>query len=114
MNWDPRVSKKIFNLFDRMWFKGSVKRYVLDWVNLGLDYDEQNFQFRFNPRHPVAVLKFRKHLWVICLPGKRREKQGQILYHKRFSRDGPDFEACQWSPTTSLMLAALPTAAGIR
>ena len=87
-----------------MWFKGSIKRHVLDWVNFGMDYDQQEFQFRFNPVHPVAVLKFRKHLWIVCLPGRHRERQGQIIYHQRFHKNGATFYSCQWSPSGKFLL----------
>ena len=69
-----------------------------------MDYDQQEFQFRFNPVHPVAVLKFQKHLWIVCLPGRRREKQGQIIYHQRFHKNGATFYSCQWSPSGKFLL----------
>ena len=103
--------RAIFFEYCRMWFKGSIKRYVLDWINFGLDYDQQEFQFRFNPVHPVAVLKFRRHLWIVCLPGRRREKQGQIIYHKRFDKNGPTFYSCQWSPSGEFLLVLRKTPA---
>ena len=56
-----------------MWFKERSKHYVLDYINFGIDFDQQIFQFRFNPKHPVAFLKLNQNLCFICLPGKRHE-----------------------------------------
>lgn len=88
-----------------MWSKSATKSYLLDVFNVGQDYDGAEFQCRFNPRHPVVALKFLKNLWLICLPGRRRDTQGQIIYHLRLDRGrGPSLESCQWSPDGKFLL----------
>ena len=89
----------------RRWFNSRSKNYLLDVFNVGVDFDSQEFQCRFNPLYPVVVLKFKLNLWLVCLPGRRRDTQGQIIYHLRLRRNkGCTLETCQWSPDGQFLL----------
>ncbi len=64
----------------RFWNRLQTKNYVLDIVTFESGFESNYFEVKFNPHFPMAVLKFATELWVVLLPGKRRQVQGQILY----------------------------------
>ena len=91
---------------------GSTKLYCIDSVNFNLEFGDvnnENFQCRFNPTYPVVSLLFGFNLWIILLPGARRQVQGQIIYQIKMHRNGPKFETCQWSPQGDYLLVLFKT-----
>ena len=80
----------------------------MDLINFNLDFTDRpynNFQCRFNPKHPVVFFKFCHTLWVVLLPGKFRDNQGRVLYHLQLNcTKSRVLETCQWSPDGSYLL----------
>lgn len=91
-----------------MWFCRYTRNYAVDLINFNTDFTDKpyhNFQCRFNPCHPVVFFKFCQSLWVVLLPGKFREIQGQVLYHLKINPNKSRvIETCQWSPDGSYLL----------
>ena len=98
----------------RLWrHRTSLKRYFLDTVCFNETFtDCTNFQIIFNPRAPLVLLKFDRQLWVIILPGKRRDEQGQILFNYQVYEKDRFLETCQWSPDGKLLLVLCKITAG--
>ena len=98
----------------RLWrHRTSLKRYFLDTVCFNETFtDCTNFQIIFNPRAPLVLLKFDRQLWVIILPGKRRDEQGQILFNYQVYEKDRFLETCQWSPDGKLLLVLSKITAG--
>ena len=77
----------------------------MDLVNFGETFSMHRlFQCRYNPCHPIVALKFNRKLWIVLLPGKRRQQQGLILYHYQTYKEDQHFETCQWSPKGGKLL----------
>ena len=94
--------------FFRLWFAPVTRCYGIDSINLGMDFspvNDNNFQWIFNPKFPLAYVQFKEHFWILVLPGKRRSVQGQILYHHVTSNHWESFEAGQWSPEGNFFLS---------
>ena len=85
-----------------MWHYPYIKKAQLDRVHFGQDFSNcENFQCSFNPCYPLVALKYDSELWIILLPGKMRQVQGQIVYRKVWkARLGSTnyYDSCQWSP----------------
>lgn len=95
-------------LFYSLWFCQSTRNYAVDLINFNTDFTDKpynNFQCRFNPHHPVVFFKFSHTLWVVLLPGKFRDIQGQVLYQLKLNpTKSRVLETCQWSPDGSYLL----------
>ena len=57
----------------------------------------------------MAVLKFATELWVVLLPGKRRQVQGQILYRYCVPHCFWHLDSCQWSGDGKKLLLLIQT-----
>ena len=104
-----KYAKQTKNMyFFRLWFAPVTRCYGIDSINLGMDFspvNDNNFQWIFNPKFPLAYVQFKEHFWILVLPGKRRSVQGQILYHQLTSNHWESFEAGQWSPEGNFFLS---------
>lgn len=92
-------------LSHRLWRNAYSRSFSLDTIDFGLNFDVQNFAVEFNPKFPIAVLKYDYDLWMIILPGKIRSNQGQILF--KYNHRIPEnwyLENCQWNPAGTILL----------
>ncbi len=81
----------------------------MDVVSFGTGFASSYFDIKFNPKFPLAVLKFEHDLWIVLLPGKRRQIQGQILYTYRVDTSFWLLDSCQWSPEGTKLLTLVHT-----
>lgn len=108
------VKYSIYIIFDlflafRFWNNLKTKNYVLDLVTFESGFDSKYFEVKFNPRFPMAVLKFDTDLWIVLLPCRRRQVQGQILYRYCVPFCLWHLESCQWSGDGKKLLILIQT-----
>ena len=104
-----RIKLFLFVFLYRIWNESKVRGYVLDVVSFGSGFSCSYFDIKFNPKFPLAVLKFEHDLWIVLLPGKRRQIQGQILYRYRVDTSFWCLDSCQWSPEGTKLLTLVHT-----
>ena len=82
-----------------MWQLPKSRYNVVDALNFGPGLNmENNFDLKFNPSSPLVAVKYNREFWIMLLPCKRRQIQGQILYRYHVPRVNWNLDSCQWSP----------------